>query len=264
MKPSSDSTSRSNHRGFTLVELLVVILIIAVLAAISMFTVGKFKRQANSVKAIQSMQQIGSAVLGLAAEQGGRLPGGGGYPKPSANPPILNDTSWDWFVLRFLEVSEQDAKPTTPPKINTAWENTFYHPNDNTKPITTANYPTARRTFVMLGDLTAGTGSTEYGQNVSSIKDTKTGAFGNPSRTALLGEHPWRTDGRNRVGFRSASFMDINALVPDPQTGKDLNPGGKWNFVFVDGHVETLTKKESLGKGSVAKVGGVWTIDPND
>lgn len=61
-------------RGFTLVELLVVIGIIALLISIIIPVLGGVRRQANSVKCQASLRQIGSAVMLYANEFDGKLP----------------------------------------------------------------------------------------------------------------------------------------------------------------------------------------------
>lgn len=230
-------------KGFTLTEILVVILIIGVLALVSNSVYVKMRQKANSAVAVQSLRQLGSLVLGLAQEDG-KMPNEGAYPNPEDDPPA--DTSWDGYVLAYMGAS--DVIASTPPQVPQSYESIFFHPNDYPDPIETANYPTAKRTFVYL----------------RVLSDVSIAAIDDPSRTGMLGEHPWRTDGRNRVGFKSASFMDMSALVPDPLTGDDLNPDGKFNFVFADGHIETLTREESAGSGSTSKPLGLWTLDPAD
>lgn len=236
------------RRGFTLVELLVVIVIIAALAAISMVMVTRIKRQANTAKAVQSLRQVGSGMLGLASELGGKMPNEGHYPGqgPSANP-YTDDLSWDGAVLSFMGCT--DIKLTTPPTVPLNYESMFFHGNDDRTPVTGGNTPTAKRTFAYL----------------RALSDMQISKIGDPTRTMMLGELPWVTN--NRVGFKSSSFMDPAKLIKNPKTKQDLNPGGKFNFVFVDGHVESLSARESVGKGSTGSLNaakGIWTVVETD
>lgn len=59
--------------GFTLVELLVTISIVAVLAAILFFTAKRFVAQANQVKCAGNLRQIGAAFIMYAGEHDGRI-----------------------------------------------------------------------------------------------------------------------------------------------------------------------------------------------
>jgi prepilin-type N-terminal cleavage/methylation domain-containing protein/prepilin-type processing-associated H-X9-DG protein len=241
------SSHRSGTRGFTLVELLVVIVIFATLAAIAFTAATKIKQQANSAKAVQSLRQVGSLVLGLATDLGGKMPNEGHYPGqgPSDNP-YTDDMSWDGAVLNYMGVT--DIELSTPPKVPRSYESMFFHGNDDPTPVTGGGTPTAKRTFVYLRLLSD--------VSISKITD--------PTRTAMLGELPWTN---NRVGFKSSSLMDPAKLIKNPKTKKDLNSGGKFNFVFVDGHVAAMTPAESAGKGrptSLATAKGIWTIDPTD
>jgi prepilin-type N-terminal cleavage/methylation domain-containing protein len=72
---SPGSTRRRGAGGFTLVELLVVIGIIALLIAILMPALRKAREQANEVVCSSNQRQIMTAFLMFAAEHKGHLPG---------------------------------------------------------------------------------------------------------------------------------------------------------------------------------------------
>lgn len=74
---------RSPSKGFTLVELLVVIGIIAVLISVLLPALNRARQQAISVQCMSNLKSIGQAALLYAHENNGWLPPGWGLNQPS-------------------------------------------------------------------------------------------------------------------------------------------------------------------------------------
>ena len=87
----------ASFRGFTLVELLVVIGIIALLIGILLPTLSRARQAANSVSCLSNQRQIGSAMLMYTHAHNGRLPLA--YWNGTTSPGNEGATDWGWLIL---------------------------------------------------------------------------------------------------------------------------------------------------------------------
>ncbi len=106
MKAPSSSicpSDRFNRRGFTLVELLVVIVIIVILAGLG---AGGYRKAMNSARMTSTVNNLASLVTAThnwGTDHGGKLPSpeypgaykGGNYPSEGATPAESNPEYWD-------------------------------------------------------------------------------------------------------------------------------------------------------------------------
>ncbi|EIP98320.1 prepilin-type N-terminal cleavage/methylation domain-containing protein [Opitutaceae bacterium TAV1] len=106
MKPSPcirlPAATRVRH-AFTLVELLTVIAIIGILAAILIPTVGAVRKTARDVRCKSNLRQLGVAVHLYAGEHKNLFPGGNIAPDPVNGIPRI---TWDKALIPYLGRAE--------------------------------------------------------------------------------------------------------------------------------------------------------------
>jgi prepilin-type N-terminal cleavage/methylation domain-containing protein len=226
------------QRGFTLVELLVVIAIIAVLIAILLPVLSKVKQAANRTACMSNLRQLSMAYHLYAGENKGYMPMG--WPDPGSEaPPARPAPPATSFVPIFLGTSLP-----IPPNTGTAG-------NGNTEEAikrgSLYKFLKTTKVFKCPGDL--GLRKMSYGANCYLNGETAGGGFGttvlklsqvkhHSSTFVLIDEHDFR--GGDQGGYNLGSF----AIQPMPSnTWVDYvgNFHGMASGVsFLDGHADIL------------------------
>jgi len=211
------------NAGFTLVELLVVMAIIAVLASVA-FTMGpKMKKRGEAAKSIQNMRQIGAMAGIYCADNSMKLPASEVKLDPAGT---IGDTIWHEALL-YLAYPDVDKSKI---KWDIPWWNST-QPFMRNPVMTATSKPRAFKPwfcgYAYNYQITAKLGG--YNDNFSP----PLASFSEPARTPLVAPFSNR--------FYKASDLtgaDMKAFLVD----------NKMPVLFVDGHVESMSPSEYVSR----------------
>jgi prepilin-type N-terminal cleavage/methylation domain-containing protein/prepilin-type processing-associated H-X9-DG protein len=214
--------------GFTLVELLVVILIVATLAAVAFTMATKMKKRGDAAKSVLNMKQISSAMGLYMADSSGNLP----TPRMEIKNPNGGTTHVHWHQSLLAQIYP-DVEPSL---FNDRkwWDlNKPFLRNplmtDSTKPL--AFQPWFPGYSYNMGINYNLTGSSDWNANGggTQTKGINISKINEPARTPLVGTRgDWHYSGDDLVQAEVKNFL----------------VDGKLPILFVDGHVETMTQRE--------------------
>ena len=249
---------RTRRRGFTLVELLVVISIIALLIAILLPALGGARAAARDSQSLSNVRQIGSiAMANFVYENDGLYPWmSSGIPK--ANRPHGNKPRWADYIYPYIQNTDVFQNP----HINGSDEvlnRKFWHETSTANALKAAQSPdqdyaaTARSVpggkFTLYGGygynyqyLGNSRGSVQFRRSDTSIRAT--------SSTIVLGDTLGQgsdpTDGVYVIdpplgSERGSGDGDYyHGSAPEDRAAPVVRGNRSGEFVFADGHGESL------------------------
>ena len=246
MKQNPPSISRSF--GFTLMEILVVIAIILVLAAIAFPVFAQIQMRANKQVALRNMNQLGAAAATYTAENNGTLPAedakGTDTWGAAANPENAN--AWYNVLPRKLGNKGVDQYASNPQAFYSK-ENILYLPGalypENDKKLAQPMFAIAINTKLSRKD------------DQGDKSPAKLSQITHPSRTVLfleqgLPKEPKAMDQQPK--FDGSPKGSAKSFV--------TRYGGVGFVTFVDGHAEAIDGKDILEENGQFK----FPLQPGD
>lgn len=284
---------RTRKSGFTLVEMLIVLVIVGILAAIVLPAFGRVRENGRRASCASNLRQIGLAMAQYAGDYDGTYA------------PAWRD-QWAYGELRQWT----DAEPRftwdigiAPYAGGASMRALVRCPNDDNvteakEMLQELGLDGSRRTYSLAAvggmkiinagdpsslDMNLGFSGEEFVPDPNKQPEPgKTFLLGKPvtrreaqiaapSTTLMVVEHPAAF---NLAGAFDESVCFSNQGVQSPfqdEYGRNtpesihapLHSGG-WNYLFCDGHVKWLRQEQTWGKGSPDEPRGMWTLDPND
>jgi prepilin-type N-terminal cleavage/methylation domain-containing protein/prepilin-type processing-associated H-X9-DG protein len=224
------------HRAFSLAELLVVVGVIAVLAALLLPTVGRAREAGRRVVCLGNLRQFGAAFRMYAADNADLFPFSAGLGEPG--PPWPAEDWFWWQTPRDLKRSPilRYTGPYNP--------GLFVCPSDNVlqrnRHIYAYPYPYS---YTMNHLLASNYGATP----------TRLAAIRDAGRTVLLIEEDewsiddgnWQSEVSNGVSGNYLAIRHDRRVVNDTtSTPNPRNLDCRGNACFADGHCDFITRRD--------------------
>ena len=218
-------------KAFTLIELIIVVIVIAILAALFLPVLGTVLENARTTKCVSNLHQIGTGMLSFANDHNGSFPESGAiieWGKVDAAPPGgSGQASWMEQLAVYMNLSVNNAGTTTNDPQNAAGDSIFTCPSSRLA-------KTADKYYSYFNGAHA---AYAVSQANGAVKQQ---LINYPSKQILSGDI---TDWPDGDGLLDA---DKDDYTQNPFDIQSTFHRGKVNILFADGHIATLMWNASL------------------
>lgn len=220
----STPLSPARRDAFTLVELLTVIAIIGVLAAIIILGVGKARASADTAKCVANLRQLGVATGLYATDNKGEIPYANYYMETNVR---SADKLAPYLDVKFPSAAELAATPQLP-------ADPFRCPAA-AHPARSGNKTHYGKNFFINSQKDYDTDARRIGYRLADISQ--------PSRYYYLADAV-PVSGQQQASWQIGSVGSNTGELPASKLGVELRHSGKANILFLDFHVETLDARQ--------------------
>lgn len=219
--------TRLKRKSFTLIELLIVIAIIAILAAMLLPALGRAKEVAQGIKCTSNLKTLGMVhQYYVSANKEYIMPGMNNSFYSAQFPPPLGNKQWMWYAFQQVKYGENGGYLVCPGARKEYSETGYADPGDKTS-----------KTFILGYAQNADLSCAFY--SGTNLPYRKLGFWKYPSRTVAMTDGAKKlTSGQTFVQGTIVRYWDIANVWR--YTGRHLK---YCNMVFLDGHVQKITQQ---------------------